>query len=147
MRRLSLLIFLSAWLALPVAAQTSINGFSNCGPLGSARAETNANVSEGRILCFDFDSGFGTNTSGRFRVVASAAKLCLEPDRGGTSGAAVVDVQWCNVDSASDNACNDTGLTLSASNFCEAVVRGNYRYEVTTAPAGTEDAQITAEGY
>lgn len=150
MRKICILFM--ALLCTSVAyAQTSQNGFTDCkSPVSSASIVGAASLKaeRGRKLCFDFDSGFGTASSSSFVVSADAAKICLDPDRGGTGGAAIVDIQVCPTsDPAGDNTCADTGLTLNGSNPCEAVVRGSYRYEVTTAPTGTQDAQITAEGY
>jgi hypothetical protein len=149
--RHGLLTLLSVWLALPVFAQTSVDAFSNCAtPSSSATAKTTGlEAGQNGMLCFDFDSGFtaGSESLG-FNVAANQVSVCLDPDRGGTAGSAVVDIQVCTTtDAIGDNTCVDTGLTLSFANPCEAVVRGRYRFEVTVAASGTENAQIVVRAY
>lgn len=152
--RFVLALLLALSFVTPVWAQKSIDDFvKSCSkvadlPLAAGSEADNRGVNKNDVLCFEFDSGFGTGGSKRF-VVDSAASLCLDPDRNasGTSGAAIVDVEWCGVDGAVNNACLATGLTLTGANPCEAILTGFWRFNVTTAPIGTEDAVIVIRGY
>lgn len=152
----TLLFALFLLLASPALAQQSIDDFvSPCSvvgdlPLAAGSEATNRGIGGGEVLCYEFDSGHGVAASQRLFVrPTAAASICLDPDRrsSGATGAAVVDVQWCGPDGATANACLDTGLVLTGANSCEAVQWGSYRFNVTTAPTGTEDAVIVIRGY
>ena len=74
----------------------------------------------------------------------------LNTNRDGTSGAAVVDLQNCPgfKTTASDNTCHTLATLSDASgNYDEEIMPGRYRLDVTTAPTGTQDAQIVVEGH
>lgn len=141
-------IVLALLLAAPGWAQTSPDVLTNCA--GSAVDATHRTVGSSGALCLEFDSGIGTGGTAGFRVQpGNAATLCLDPDRNssGTTGAAVVSVEVCPLDPPGDNGCIATGLVLSGTNPCEAVISGRYRFNVTTAPTGTQDAVVAVRGY
>lgn len=145
-----LLLSLTALLALASPAWgQSANDFTNCGSLAAAAVTTDTKVgpSNGRF-CYDFDEGTvaGTET-GRFIIASEAATVCLNADRNGVAGTAVVDVQHCvgtTGDGTSDNTCADTGITLSASAPCggQAFGSGEYRLQIVTAATAGEDARV-----
>lgn len=150
MRAFWLTFFVLLFCPLAVLAQSSVDGFTACNKaadLPGTALTSGIKVGQDGFLCYEFDSGHGVAASALFSVQSTAATVCLLADRNSTGGAAVVVIDWCGVDGATANTCEATPLSISASSPCEAIARGLYRFDVTTAPAGTEDAQIVIRGY
>lgn len=142
--------FVFLFCPLAVLAQSSVDGFTPCYSLSEIPGTpltTGIKIGQNGALCYEFDSDHGAAASALFNVQATAATVCLLADRNSTGGAAVVVIDWCGTDGATANTCEATPLSISASSPCEAIARGLYRFDVTTAPAGTEDAQIVIRGY
>lgn len=152
MYRLFSLLVLCLFLSSPGWGQTSLNSFTDCHATpASATAVTDLKVRYAKTLCFDFDSGTsaGAETSA-FTVTSTHAAICLNQDRGGTAGAALIDIQVCvGNDVVGDNSCLDSSLQLTLADPCKSVSGGGsrYRLQIPTTAAGTEDAQVAIKGY
>ncbi len=148
---LAIAILLLILVAAHDAGAASVDAYTFCD--GNARpAGATISIEPGELQCFEYDVDHGTAATGVFFIQYPAvASVCLNPDRNSAGGGTVVELDRCDeVPSGganADNLCNHTGLTLSASNACEALTWGPYRFDMTTAAGAGEDARLTIRGY
>ena len=129
-------------LALPAAAQTSVDSLTDCDGVANTGTQK---LSSGGVLCLEFDIGLTTTASSLIMVKSREFSVCLNSDKGGTAGAATLDVQWClDGETAGVNACETISTLVNGQ--CRDYTRGKYRLKPLVAAAGAEDAVAQLKG-
>ena len=120
-------------------------------------------VGDATLACYDFNSSSVLNTVKTFRVNASQAQACFDPDKAALAKPAspgTVKIQYCGTNPTTLTAagcgievCAPAGCTLDGTNgtpasqlSCITLGRGSYIMQITTLPGAGPTAVFSIQG-